>query len=158
MTNILIAYYSHSGNTERIACKIQEKTSGDIFKIESVKEYPNNYKELVDLAQKEKLSNFHPELKNKLDNIEKYEFIFLGTPVWWYTMASPVRTFIKEYNLENKTIIPFCTHGGGGEASTFTDFVNFLPKSNVLEGLSLYETPDNKTDEKIDEWIKKSIK
>ena len=154
MKNILIAYYSHSGNTKKIAEKIQEKTNADIFRIEPIKEYPNDYRELVNLAQKEKLANFHPELKSKLDNISKYDIIFIGTPVWWYTMASPVRTFIKEYNLENKIIAPFCTHGGGGEASTFEEFSKFLPKSKVINGLSLYETPDNKTDGKIEEWIK----
>ena len=88
----------------------------------------------------------------------QYDVIILGTPVWWYTMASPVKTFLKENNTSGKTIIPFCTHGGGGASSTFTDMAKLAPEAKVLEGFEVYERGDNKTDEQITEWLSKTLK
>ena len=156
--NILIAYFSHSGNTEFIAKKIQAKTGGDLFKIEPSTPYPQNYNTVVEQAKKEKQADFYPELKEKVSGIEKYDVIILGTPVWWYTMASPVKTFLKENNTGGKTIIPFCTRGGGGASSTFTDMAKLAPEAKVLEGFEVYERGDNKTDEQITEWLSKTLK
>lgn len=89
---ILIAYYSHSGNTKEAAEKIQTITGGDIFDIQPVNKYSNNYNEVVNQAKIEKQNDTRPELISNGD-IQNYDIIFVGTPVWWYTMASPVKTF-----------------------------------------------------------------
>ncbi len=151
---ILIAYYSYSGNTKSIAQKIQNQTGGDIFEIKTVKEYPKNYNEVVEQAKKEKASDFKPELQSKVDNIKDYDIVFIGTPVWWYTMAPALKSFIAENDLSGKTIVPFCTHGGGGESSTFTDIAKLAPNSKTVKGFSVYENGSSSTEKDIQNWLK----
>ena len=151
---ILIAYYSYSGNTKSIAEKIQKITGGDIFEIKSVQEYPRNYTDMVNLAKREQQEDIKPELVDSGD-VTEYDTIFIGTPIWWYTFASPVRTFLTAHDFSGKTLIPFCTHGGGGEASTFTDIQNTCPDSDVKKGVSCYENMIK--DEDLKSWIKESM-
>lgn len=148
---ILIAYYSLSGNTKSVAEKIKEITDGDLFEIKTVKEYPRNYNDVVNVAKEEKTNNVKPELAESCD-ISEYDTIFIGTPVWWYTFASPIRTFLTENDFTGKTIMPFCTHGGGGESSTYTEIEKLCPTANVKEGFTSYH--DSATVEDIKKWIK----
>ena len=150
---VLIAYYSYSGNTKYIAEKIQKMTRGDLFEIKTVKTYPKNYNEVVEEAKKEKNSDYRPELQSKVKNINEYNIVFIGTPVWWYTMTPAVKSFITETDLKGKTIIPFCTHGGGGASSTFIDMAKLLPDSKVLKGIEIYERGNASTDKDINIWI-----
>ena len=147
---ILIAYFSHSGNTKAVAEKIQDITGGDLFEIKPEKPYPQAYNTVVEIGRKEKENNVFPELADN-GNVEGYDIIFLGTPVWWYTMAGPVKTFIKNNNFDGKTIAPFCTHGGGGASSTYTDMQKFAPNAVVTEGFTSYEN-SAKTDD-VKNWI-----
>ena len=148
---ILVAYYSLSGNTKAVAEKIQKLTGGDIFEIEPVKPYPTEYNTVVQIAKKEKNEETMPELKGSID-VSKYDVVFVGTPVWWYTMATPVRTFVAKNNFDGKIIAPFCTHGGGGASATFSDIKKYASNATVLEGFSTYE---NSADEKsVSNWVK----
>lgn len=148
---ILIAYYSYSGNTRKIAEKIKKLTGGDLFEIKPVKSYPANYNDMINLAKKEKETDYKPELTEKTD-LADYDTIFLGTPVWWYTFASPVRTFLSENDFSGKTIKPYCTHGGGGASNTFTDIQKLCPDANVKEGLEFIE--NSAKDAELEAWIK----
>ena len=148
---ILIAYYSYSGNTRAVAEKIQDITNGDIFEIKTKTAYPENYNEVVALAKEEKQNNIKPELTDN-GNVSGYDIIFLGTPVWWYTMAPPVKTFLSENDFSGKTIVPFCTHGGGGASSTYTDMQAIVPDAKVLEGYTSYENSATVAD--IKKWIR----
>ena len=152
---VLIAYYSYSGNTKVVAEKIQTYTEGDIFEIKTVKKYPPNYNDVVNTAKKEKADEIKPELVDN-GNIDGYGIIFLGTPVWWYTMASPIRTFLSENNFDGKTIVPFCTHGGGGESSTYEDIQKLAPNAKVKAGYTSYERSAKSED--IKNWVQESIK
>ena len=149
---VLIAYYSYSGNTKKVAEKIQNITKGDIFEIVPKKAYSKNYDEVVALAQEEKQKNLRPELVDN-GNVKDYDIIFVGTPVWWYTMASPVKTFLTANDFTGKTIVPFCTHGGGGASSTYTDMQKLTPGAKVTEGYTSYE--NSAKDLEITEWINK---
>ncbi len=149
---ILIAYYSYSGNTKRVAAKIQNITNGDIFEIIPKKEYPRNYNEAVNVAQEEKQKDIKPELIDN-GNIKDYDIIFIGTPVWWYTMAGPVKTFLSKNDFTGKTIIPFCTHGGGGASSTYADMQNLAKGAEITEGYTSYE--NSAKDTEIADWINK---
>lgn len=149
---ILIAYYSWSGNTKAAALKIQKQTGGDIFEIAPKNPYPSGYNEVVAQAKNEKNENFMPELKANVKDLSNYDVIFIGTPVWWYTMAPPVKTFIAQNNFDGKIIAPFCTHGGGGASATYSDIQKLAPKAKVLQGFTTYEkTADDKS---IADWIK----
>lgn len=150
--NILVAYYSYSGNTKVVAEKIKKITGGNIVEIIPVKPYPTGYNEVVQLAKTEKENNVLPAIKPIDKDVSKYDVIFVGTPVWWYTMASPVKTFIANNNFDGKVIVPFCTHGGGGESATFTDIKKFAPKATLKTGFSTYERTAN--DKNTEEWIK----
>ncbi len=149
---VLIAYYSYSGNTKRVAEKIQQLTNGDIFEIVPKKAYPNNYNDVVNLAKDEKQKDIKPELTDN-GNIKDYDIIFLGTPVWWYTMASPVKTFLSKNDFTGKTIVPFCTHGGGGASSTYIDMQKLAKGAKVTEGYTSYE--NSAKDSEIADWINK---
>ena len=148
----LIAYYSYSGNTKRVAEKIQQLTNGDIFEIVPKKAYPNNYNDVVNLTKDEKQKDIKPELTDN-GNVKDYDIIFLGTPVWWYTMASPVKTFISNNDFSGKTIVPFCTHGGGGASSTYIDMQKLAKGAKVTEGYTSYE--NSAKDSEIADWINK---
>lgn len=150
--NILITYYSYSGNTKAVAEKIQKLTGGDIAEIVPVKPYPTGYNDVVSLAKTEKEQNIMPEIKPLNKDVKDYDVIFVGTPVWWYTMASPVKTFLANNNFEGKIIVPFCTHGGGGESATFTDMKKLAPKAEIKNGYSTYERTANEKD--AEKWIK----
>lgn len=109
---VLIAYYSLSGNTKDVAEAIRSKTGGDIFRIETVQSYPEEYRATTAQAKREINEGFRPELKGKIDNIAQYDIIFIGSPNWWGTIAPAVSSFLADYDLKGKTVIPFITHGG----------------------------------------------
>lgn len=146
---ILIAYFSHSGHTMAVAEKIQSVVGGDLFEIEPVNPYKGDYNELVEQGKYEKQHNIFPELKDD-GYVSDYDTIYVGTPVWWYTMASPVKTFLANNNFAGKTIKPFCTHGGGGASETYTDMQKLAPDATVSEGFTSYE--DTATLDDIKAW------
>ena len=148
---ILIAYYSYSGHTKAVAEKIQKITGGDVFEIVPKNAYPTKYSEVVEQAKKEKNENIMPELKENTD-ISKYDVIFLGTPVWWYTATPVLKSFVEKNNFKGKVIAPFCTHGGGGESATYTDIQKLAPDAKFLKGFSTYEKAATEKD--VADWIK----
>ena len=152
---ILVAYFSHSGNTRVLAQQIKEATGGDIFEIQPVKAYPSDYQTVVDQAKKEINSNYKPALKTKVNNIAAYNVIFIGSPNWWSTIAPPVATFLSGYNLEGKTIIPFMTHGGGRMGHSVADIKKLCPKSTVLEGFPVSGNAVNRSKSDVTDWLRR---
>lgn len=118
---VLIAYYSWSGNTKEVAEAIQEKTGGELFEIQTTEAYPKEYKATTEQAKKEISEGFKPELKGKVPEMAGYDIVFVGSPVWWGTIAPAVSSFLAENNLQGKKIIPFITHGGGGVQNAIKD-------------------------------------
>lgn len=117
----LVAYFTLTGNTENAAKIIAEETGADLYQIELVTPYPSEYKAQTELAKKELSDGTLPPIKPWPKNISDYDVVFVGSPVWWGTMATPVRTFLASGALKGKTVIPFVTHGGGGADKSFTD-------------------------------------
>lgn len=154
---ILIAYYTHSGNTEKIAEIIQKKTGGDILRLEPEKKYPSAYTLVVAQAKIEIMRGFSPKLKTDIPNLEIYDTIFVGTPNWWSTIAPPVKTFLEENSLAGKKIIPFYTHGGGGGGHIVKDIKKLCPHSQFLKELGVYEQGDSQTEDIISKWINENI-
>ena len=118
---VLIAYFSLYGNAKDVAEAIRSKSGGNIFRIETVQSYPEEYRATTAQAKREINEGFRPELKGKIDNIAQYDIIFIGSPNWWGTIAPAVSSFLADYDLKGKTVIPFITHGGGGVQNTITD-------------------------------------
>lgn len=115
---VLIAYYSYTGNTRKVAEAIHERIGGDLFEIETVETYPSEYKDMALQAKLELANNIHPKLKAKVKNMAEYDVVFIGSPNWWGNIASAVSSFMAENDLKGKKVIPFITHGGRGEQNT----------------------------------------
>ncbi|MCM1222167.1 MAG: NAD(P)H-dependent oxidoreductase, partial [Lachnospiraceae bacterium] len=108
----LILYYSYLGNTEKIAEMIHREISADIAKIETVIPYDSDYNKVVDQGKAEVERGYKPEIKDLDIDFSCYDTIIFGTPVWWYTFAPAVKTFLEGHDLSGKTIYPFVTNGG----------------------------------------------
>lgn len=150
--DILIAYYSWHGNTRKIAELIQHKTGGTLFEIEPVQPYTKDYRAAVAQAKEEIQSGFRPDLK-AMPEITSYQVVFLGTPIWWHTMAPPLATFIDRFDLAGKTVVPFHTHGGGGVGEFEKDIEKMCPQSKVSKGFGAYESGGSETSGQIDSWL-----
>lgn len=142
------------GNTAKMAQEIQEYAGGDLFPIVVFEPYPDNYDECLDRAADEKAKNARPTLADHLYNMDDYDVVFLGFPNWWYTAPMAVFSFIEEYDLSGKTIIPFCAHGTGGLAASVRDIKAALPDSSeVYEPIGIYRADMNQSQSKINEWL-----
>lgn len=153
MGNTLILYFSMSGNTETVANYIHEEIGGDIVKLETVQTYPEDYDELVDYAREEQRDNTRPELERAIENIEQYDTIFLGYPNWWGDMPMPIYSFLDQYDLSNKTIAPFITHGGSGLSGTSANIANEEPDAVVTEGLAINGDDVDDCQDEVNEWL-----
>ena len=155
--NVLVVYYSWSGNTRAVALEINKKVNGKIFEIDTKIPYPKDYKATVDQAKKEINDGVKPELKDELkEDLSKYDTIFIGTPNWWGTMAPAVTSFLSKYDLSGKTIIPFVTHGSGGEQNCITDMKKAIKDGKFKEALILNGelSKTDKGKEEIAAWLK----
>ena len=151
--NILISYFSWSGNTENVAGAIREKTGADIIELNPVEPYSSNYNEVLDEAQEDMNNDERPELANHIENMEQYDTILLGYPNWWATIPMPVASFLEEYDFSGKTIVPFCSHGGGGFGQSITDISKLAPNSKIGEGLSIHYSGGLSLESDIDNWL-----
>lgn len=134
---ILIVYVSRTNNTKAIAEIIQKNVGGKLVALELQKPYPENYQQTVRQVVKENESGYLPPLKTKIDSIEKYDVVFVGFPTWDMQMPPPMKSFLHEYDLTAKSVIPFNTNAGYGVGSGFQTVKELCPKSKVLEGFSI---------------------
>ena len=125
------------GNTEVIAKKIQVLTGSDLFQIETVKAYPEDYTETTRVSQDELSQNARPELTEMVAAMDAYAVIYLGYPNWWGTMPMAVFTFLESYDFSGKIIVPYCTHEGSGLGSSERDIKKLCPTAKVLSGLAI---------------------
>lgn len=149
----LVLYFSATNNTEQIAKYISEITSSDILEIIPKDVYTNedlDYNNNNSRANREQNDkNARPEISNKLD-LENYDVIYLGYPIWWEEEPRIILTLLDNYNLENKTIIPFCTSGGSGIELSVNNIRNYNNKLNVLDGKRF---SSNSSKEEVITWI-----
>lgn len=154
---MLIIYYSHTGTTKYIAEKLSEKTGGDLFRIETVKTYPSEYSALTEEAKRELQEGDLPALKKGPPDMSSYDLILVGGPVWWYTVATPVMSFLKQADFKGKRVSAFCTHEGG-IGKYFPHFKEQAKNAVVLEGLDLYkprQARKGEVDKALDTWLVK---
>lgn len=119
---ILVAYFSmQDGNTGDVARAIYEQTGGDLYRILVAEPYPGDDKVRKELLTRQVEQNILPPLAGPIPNFTEYDIIFLGSPVWANHLSQPVKSFLYEYDLSGKTVIPFVSHGGGGRGRSFSD-------------------------------------
>jgi len=134
---ILIVYLSRTNNTKAIAEIIHKNVGGTLVALELEKPYPENYKATVQQVVDENASGYLPPLKTKIDSIEKFDIVFVGFPTWDMQMPPPMKSFLHQYDLSEKTVIPFNTNAGYGVGSGFQTVKELCPNSKVLEGFSI---------------------
>ncbi|MFT3901790.1 MAG: flavodoxin [Niabella sp.] len=132
----LIVYLSRTKNTKVVAEIIHKEVGGKLVALELETPYPEDYQTIVNQVSKENETGFLPPLKTKIDSIEKYDLVFVGFPTWGMQLPPPMKSFLKQYNLSGKTIVPFNTHAGYGVGSSFKTVKELCPNSTVLEGFS----------------------
>jgi flavodoxin len=134
---VLIVYLSRTNNTKAIAEIIHENVGGTLVALELQTPYPENYKAIVDQVANENVSGFLPPLKTKIQNIEKFDVVFVGFPTWGMQLPPPMKSFLSQYDLSGKTVVPFNTNAGYGIGSTFDTVKELCPKSKILKGFSI---------------------
>lgn len=135
--NVLIVYLSRTRNTKAVAEIIHKSVGGTLVALKLEKPYPEDYDAIVEQVRKENETGFLPPLKTKIDNIEEYDFIFVGFPTWGMQLPPPMKSLLNQYDLSGKTIVPFNTHAGYGVGSGFRTIEELCPNSTVLEGFSV---------------------
>ncbi|MCL2416413.1 MAG: hypothetical protein FWD02_00560 [Bacteroidales bacterium] len=135
--NILIAYFSLTGNTKAAAEYIQAVVGGELFTIRTVDEYPEDIQEVIERARYELASDARPELAYSLDNFGDFDIIFLGYPIWINTVPMAVRTFIDTYDLSGKTVVLFSTSGRGDNTQSVAYLRDWLPYANIIDAFNV---------------------
>lgn len=164
----LIVYFSHRratypelelevGHTQRLAEFVRERVQADVFRVEPVEEYPEDYDALDRMAQQEEQNRTYRHIAPGAPNTTRYSTVFLGYPIWWGAQPMPLQTFMRDHNLNGKTIVPFCTHEGSSFGNSLDVLDDYYPDARVLEGLAhrgidVYEDIDGAR-RAVDGWL-----
>ena len=160
-SKILIIYFSRTGNTEKFVNYINEISENiSKFKIEPASPYPEDYNTVLNIAQEEQKSNARPEIKNALNNVNDYDIILLGYPIWYSHLPNIVINQLEKLDLNGKTIYPFNTHGSSGTGSSINDIKSYAKNAIVKDGfpISMNEINDKTSSmDKIKNWLEQII-
>ena len=133
---ILIVYLTRTKNTQALAEIIHENLGGDLHALELLDPYPDDYQTMVDQVAEENSSGYLPPLKTKIENIKDYDVVFVGFPTWGMQLPPPVKSFLREYDLTGKIVVPFNSNAGYGIGNSFETVKLLCPDSRILEGYS----------------------
>lgn len=142
-----------TGNTGVVADMIAQQTGGELFSIRTVKKYPSDYDGTIEEGQEEKNNNEYPELATHIENLDRYDTIFVGFPNWWYGMPMAMYSFFEEYDFSGKTIIPFCTSGGSGFSDAIDIIAEYEPEATILDGLSIGASDATSAESDVTNWL-----
>lgn len=150
---VLVAYFSRTGNTAALARVIQQETKGDLFEIRPAEPYPESYDDTVTRFQRERDGNVRPAMAENVQNIADYDVVFIGYPNWGSDMPPVVKTFLSQNQLSGKTVIPFCTNGGGGWGHSLASLSQLCPDASIPEG---YEMRGGSVDTgRVADWLRR---
>jgi len=145
----------YAGNTELLAEWIQQEVGGDLFAIKTVTPYPIDFDTSVTQGQKENREKARPALATGVQNMGKYDIVFVGFPNWWYDMPMAMYTFLEAYDLSGKTIIPFCTSGGSGFSGSIKTIRDLEPKAMLRDGLTIRDSQSLQGKQTVKNWLAK---
>lgn len=149
-SDILITYYSYSGNTEEAAKEIQSQTNGTLSEITRDEAYPENYDEFTAIAEQEILNEEMPDITMTVENIDDYDVIFVGYPIWWNKAPAMIRTLLTQNNFKGKVVIPFCTSSSDGIENSLEVFDLVKEGADIKEGLRISDYDE------ISTWLQKN--
>ena len=158
-SNVLVAYFSWSGNGQQMAGWISEETGGELFRIVPSESYGEDFDSCADRAKDELDNEKRPELSEHIDieTMAQYDVIYLGFPVWWYDLPMPVWTFLEEYDLSGKTVIPFFSHNGSSNGANSVNRVKELANGATVlteNALSLRGSNVADSEKEVKDWVK----
>lgn len=140
---VLVAYFSYSGTTRNVANALSERIGADLFEISPQEGYSNVYVQ----SNSEIRNNESPTLSGTVENMEEYDIVFIGYPVWWHATPAPINTFLESYDFTGKLVIPFCTSGGSDIEETMPTFLN------SCQGIAVYGERRISGTDQIDDWL-----
>ena len=149
----VVVYFSWSGNTEAVAAEIQNQTGADTFRLVPAEPYTDDYDALLDIAQEEQRNGAWPAISGSIENFDSYEVVYLGFPNWWGDMPMILYSFLDDYDLSGKTIVPFVTSGGSGFSNTIRTIESMEPDAEVLDGLSLGSSQAANAGDAVANWL-----
>ena len=142
------------GNTQYVALVIAENTGADIFRIEPVTPYPMDHSALEEIAQQEQRDDARPEIVGTVEDMEQYDIVFFGFPNWYYDMPQIMYSFLDQYDLSGKTIVPFVTSGGSGFSNSISEIAEMEPEAEVItDGLSISRNVVQDSEQDIIQWL-----
>lgn len=151
---ILIAYFSHTGNTRTVAQQIHAVVGGDMLELQTVQTYPSDHASTVRQAEQEREDNSRPQLSTQFPKtMHEYDVIFIGYPVWAYTMPMALYSFFDRFTFPGKTIVPFSTHMGSGLADGPEQIARLCPQATVLKGLAIRGNKVAESQETVTRWL-----
>lgn len=151
---MLVAYFSHTGNTRAIAQMIKDATGADVFEIVPANPYPENYGAVLARGRQELKDDLRPELKTAVPDLAPYDVIFVGSPNWFNTIVPPVMAFLSGRDFTGKTLVPFMTHGGGGLGKSVQDVKRLAPGATLLEGRAFRGDAVKDAGEDVRAWLR----
>lgn len=149
----LIVYFSTTGNTKALAEEIHSQIGGDLVELVPAIPYPNSFQGTVQRHHRERDSGSFPELATMIPNIDNYDTVFVGYPNWSNTMPRILFTFLNKYNFTDKTLIPFCTHGGGGLGRSVQDMQRQCSGATVRNGLGVNGRSALNARNEVTQWL-----
>ena len=151
---VLIVYFSHSGNTRKLAELIHEQVGGDMVELRTAVPYPREYDAVVDMAKKEQRENARPSIVTELPDLTPYRTVFIGYPNWWGTFPMPVFTLLEKYDLGERTVVPFCTHEGSRLGRSERDLRRLCPHARILKGFEVRGSRVGEAREAVARWLR----
>ena len=152
---ILIVYFSHTGNTRTIAGYIHDTVKSDLVEIETVDTYTDDYDTLLAQIREEVATEYCPPLTTRIEDIDLYDVIFIGYPIWVETAAPPIRSFLTTHDLAGKTVVPFCTSGTSSAEASYRLIRSLCPQSTVLEGIQIRRGTYDTAYDRVIAWLQK---
>ena len=143
------------GNVQQLAQWVSERTGGDLFSIQVTEPYSSDWDACLERANQERAEDARPELTASVEQLERYDTVFLGYPNWWYGVPMALLSFLEENDLSDKQVYLFCSHGTGGLASSVEQIDEALPDSTALSEniFDVYEEDASSSQQDILAWL-----
>ena len=154
MNKVLVAYFRASGITKNVATKLANVTNASIFEIKPEEPYTDADLDWMDKNSRSSIEmrnkSSRPKISNKVENIEDFDVIFLGFPIWWYVAPTIINSFLESYNLDGKIIVPFATSGSSGMGNTVNELKPSAKNATIIEGKRFASSV---LEEELKEWV-----